>query len=220
MEPMETGFDSVQLAAQSDALHDVPTLLDWRRRVASLYHEVRSDPDPHHAWELWRAARGRLIGSHPQSPLAPEDRHGFEGVRYFDYDPCCRITAELAAADPLERDIETSRWSSYRFVRFAIAEFELHGRRLSLDCFWLQGYAGGLFLPFGDATNGATTYGAGRYLLDTIKGADLGGEDGRLVLDFNFAYNPSCAYNPRWVCPLAPAANRLPVPVEAGERVI
>ena len=101
---------------------------------------------------------------------------------------------------------------------FARATFRLHGRALALDCLWLQGYGGGLFLPFGDATNGATTYGAGRYLLDTVKGADLGCEDRELVLDFNFAYNPSCVYNPRWVCPLAPAANRLPVPVEAGER--
>ena len=216
---MDHRLEDVQLAAQSDALQDVPALLDWRRRVSSLYHEVRADPDPQHAWERWRSARDRLIGSHPQSPLAAEDRYGFDGVRYFDYDPGYRVTAELVAAEPLERDIETSRWSSYRFVRFAVAEFELHGRQLSLDCFWLQSYAGGLFLPFGDATNGAMTFGAGRYLLDTVKGADLGGEDRRLVLDFNFAYNPSCAYNPRWVCPLAPAANRLPVAVEAGERV-
>jgi len=78
----------------------------------------------------------------------------------------------------------------------------------------------GLFLPFGDTTNGTTTYGGGRYLLDTAKGADLGGDDGGLVLDFNFAYNPSCAYDPRWVCPLAPPGNRLPVGVEAGERVL
>ncbi|HEX2293734.1 MAG TPA: DUF1684 domain-containing protein, partial [Actinomycetota bacterium] len=81
-----------------------------------------------------------------------------------------------------------------------------------------DGYGGGLFLPFRDATSGRSTYGAGRYLYDTIKGADLGAEDGRLVLDFNFAYNPSCAYDPRWACPLAPPSNRLDVAVEAGER--
>jgi uncharacterized protein (DUF1684 family) len=73
-------------------------------------------------------------------------------------------------------------------------------------------------VPLRDATAGTTTYGAGRYLLDTVKGADLGMEGDRLVLDFNFAYNPSCAYDPRWVCPLAPPPNRLDVAIEAGER--
>ena len=72
---------------------------------------------------------------------------------------------------------------------------------------------------FRDATSGDETYGGGRYLLDTVKGSDLGMQDGRLVLDFNFAYNPSCSYDPRWVCPLSPPANRLPVAIEAGERM-
>ena len=69
-----------------------------------------------------------------------------------------------------------------------------------LTVYWLGGYGGGVFMPFGDATNGSTTYGGGRYLLDGVKGADLGVVDGRLILDFNFAYNPSCAYSTRWVC--------------------
>ena len=214
---MEPAVD-VKLAARADALLDVPTLLDWRRRVANLYSEVRAEPDPQRAWEHWREVRNRLIGSHPQSPLPPERRREFRGIPYFDYDRRYRVTAELVQAEPVDREIGTSRWSSYRFTRFAHAEFELAGRQLGLDCFWLEGYAGGLFLPFGDATNGAATYGAGRYLLDTVKGSDLGSADGTLVLDFNFAYNPSCAYNERWVCPLAPTENRLPVAVEAGER--
>ena len=91
------------------------------------------------------------------------------------------------------------------------------GKELTL--YWLLGYGGGVFLPFADATSGRETYGAGRYLLDTIKGADLGSTpDGLTVLDFNFAYNPSCVYSPRYLCPLAPPANRLPMPVRAGER--
>jgi uncharacterized protein (DUF1684 family) len=79
---------------------------------------------------------------------------------------------------------------------------------------------GGVFLPFVDATSGTETYGGGRYLLDTIKGADLGavGSDGTLVLDFNFSYFPSCAYSSRYVCPLAPSGNRLSGAVRAGER--
>lgn len=84
--------------------------------------------------------------------------------------------------------------------------------------YWLEAYGGGVFLPLADATSGHETYGGGRYLLDTVKGSDLGGEDGRLVLDFNFAYNPSCAYDPRWACPLTPPANRLGAGIRAGER--
>ena len=104
------------------------------------------------------------------------------------------------------------------FVRFGVARFPLGGAQCELELYWLEAYGGGLFVPFADATSGAETYGAGRYLLDTVKGADLGGEDGRLVLDFNLAYNPSCSYDPRWACPLAPPANRLAVPVRAGEQ--
>jgi uncharacterized protein len=146
--------------------------------------------------------------------MGPEGRVRFAGVSSFDYDPRYRVTASLAATDPAELDI-----AGNRVTRFASAELELDRLAFQLDCFWLQGYGGGLFLPFGDTTNGTSTYGGGRYLLDTAKGADLGVDDGKLVLDFNFAYNPSCAYDPRWVCPLAPPANRLPVAVEAGERV-
>jgi uncharacterized protein (DUF1684 family) len=175
---------------------------------------VRADPDPRHAWEHWRVSRDELISSHPQSPLGPGRRDRFHGVPYFDYDLRYRVSGQLVAAEPVELDI-----GGNRVTRFATAELQLDGRRLQLDCYWLHGYGGGLFLPFGDASNGASTYGGGRYLLDTAKGADLGGDDGGLVLDFNFAYNPSCSYDPRWVCPLAPAANRLPVAVAAGERV-
>jgi uncharacterized protein (DUF1684 family) len=211
-------IDEAQASAQQDALRDVATLLDWRRRVFELYHDVRANPEPSRAWEHWRATRDELLTSHPQSPVAPNGRAGYAGARYFGYHPRYRVTGEVVDAEPVDLDIATSRWSTYRFTRFASVRLELHGRRLELDCFWLQGYGGGLFLPFSDPTNGTSTYGGGRYLLDTVKGADLGVEDGGLVLDFNFAYNPSCAYDPRWVCPLAPAANRLPVPVEAGER--
>jgi uncharacterized protein (DUF1684 family) len=124
-----------------------------------------------------------------------------------------------AAGDPAAcarfREGEPTRFSRIGFVRPVI-----RGEEVSLAVYWLEGYGGGLFLPFRDALAGDATYGGGRYLLDTVKGADLGaGPDGRLVLDFNYAYNPSCAYDPRWSCPLAPAENRLAVPVEAGERM-
>ena len=99
-----------------------------------------------------------------------------------------------------------------------VGTVEIAGHELTL--LWLTTYGGGLFLPFRDATNGADTYGGGRYALDTVKGADLGRTgDGRLVVDLNFAYHPSCASDPRWTCPLAPPSNTLTVPVTAGEKL-
>jgi uncharacterized protein (DUF1684 family) len=201
---------------------DLLDLFDWRRAVADLYADVRriAARDPEAAWHRWRDARDRLFREHPQSPVPRPRRPAFEGVPYFPYDPAYRI---LGATDPTERehfDVAGSDGSTYGFTRFATVGFELLGERRTLGCYWLDGYAGGLFVSFRDASSGRETYGAGRYLLDTAKGADLGADpDGRLVLDFNFSYNPSCSYDPRWACPLAPPENRLAVAVEAGERL-
>jgi hypothetical protein len=193
---------------------DELTLMDWKRRVFALYAEVRAG-EPRQAWERWRAVRDELFRTHPQSPL--QDRTAFEGLPYFDYDPALRVLAAVEPAERVRREIATSGEEPYSFTRFARARFELDGER-ELDLYWLDGYGGGIFLSFADETSGHETYGACRYLLDTVKGADLGEADGRLVLDFNFAYNPSCAYDPRWVCPLAPPGNRLAVAVRGGER--
>jgi uncharacterized protein len=102
-------------------------------------------------------------------------------------------------------------------IRIGQASFTLDGVDCRLGVYWFDDYAGGIFIPFRDATNGDETYGGGRYLWDSAKGADLGLEDSRLVLDFNYAYHPSCVYDARWSCPLAPVENRLDVPVRAGE---
>jgi uncharacterized protein len=198
---------------------DELTLLDWKRRIFDLYAGIRSDPDPERAWRGWRETRDHLFRAHPQSPLRPETRASFAGLPAFDYDPALRVLATVDPAESLLREIATSGEQPYTFRRFARARFELAGEERTLDLFWLEGYGGGVFLSFADATSGRETYGACRYLLDTVKGADLGEQDGRLVLDFNFSYNPSCSYDPRWVCPLAPPENRLPVPVRAGERL-
>jgi uncharacterized protein (DUF1684 family) len=194
-------------------------LLDWKREIFALYAGVRASDDPRAAFDLWRRTRDRLFSDHPQSPLDAEQRAGFGGLAHHAYDPDARVTATVAPTPPRTFDIETSTGPPYRFRRFATARFALAGNDLELPLYWLEGYGGGIFLPFADATSGETTYGAGRYLLDTVKGSDLGSVDGRLVLDFNFAYNPSCAYNPAWTCPLAPPESRLAVPVRAGERV-
>jgi uncharacterized protein (DUF1684 family) len=191
-------------------------LLDWKRRIFELYAEIRADPDPEHGWRHWRDIRDELFRSHPQTPIPPETP--FNGLTYFDYDRSLRVLGSVEPAERERREIATSGAHPYSFTRFARTHFELAGTEHSLDLYWLDGYGGGLFLSFADATSGTETYGAGRYLLDTVKGSDLGERNGKLVLDFNFAYNPSCSYDPRWVCPLAPPGNRLAIPVPAGER--
>jgi uncharacterized protein (DUF1684 family) len=198
---------------------DVGDLLDWKRRIAELYARVRAAEDPLDAWSLWRATRDEMLASHPQSPLPEAERREFRGLPYFDYEPAARVAARVEPAEHEHYEIATSGDGTYGFTRYARALFEIFGHAAALELYWLDGYGGGLFVPFRDATSGSSTYGAGRYLLDTVKGADLGAtEDGSLVLDFNFAYNPSCAYDPAWVCPLAPPPNRLTFPIEAGER--
>jgi uncharacterized protein len=199
-------------------IEDTLTLLDYRRRIFDLYREMRASTDPAQAWVRWREERDRLFATHPQSPIPEAERGNFAGVPYYDYDPSKRVLAECLQAEPRSYDIPTSGEQLMRFSRCGIATFELESEAAELELYWLDAYGGGLFLPFRDATSGETTYGAGRYLLDTVKGADLGTTGDRLVLDFNFAYNPSCSYDPRWVCPLAPPSNRLRVAVKAGER--
>jgi uncharacterized protein len=179
------------------------TLVDWRRRIFALYAEVRASDDPERAWEHWCEVRAELYRDHPQSP-----RVGGE-PRYFPYDPGRRYEASVEPAEP--EPIELNGFPFTRFARARLAE------GMALDLYWLETYGGGVFLPFRDATSGRETYGAGRYLLDTVKGADLGGTGSTIVLDFNFAYNPSCAWDDAWACPLSPPANRMPVRVEAGE---
>jgi uncharacterized protein (DUF1684 family) len=193
-------------------------LLEYRRRVHALYALVRDDPDPAHAFATWVAGRDDLFAHHPQSALPPERRASFAGLSYFPQDPRGRVLADVAATERRRYDVPSSDGRGMAFERVGVARFVLDDASCELELYWLLGYGGGLFVPFADATSAEETYGAGRYLLDTVKGADLGARDGRLVLDFNLAYNPSCAYDPRWSCPLAPPANRLPIPVRMGER--
>jgi uncharacterized protein (DUF1684 family) len=158
-----------------------------------------------------------LYRGHPQSPL--EDTSGFAALPFFDYDPALRFLVRVEACGGEERVLPAGADGAVRlcpFGRTAGLRAALGGE---LTFYWVQGYGGGVFLPFTDATSGTETYGGGRYLLDTIKSADLGtAADGRTVLDFNFAYNPSCAYSSRYICPLSPRENRLRVAVRGGEK--
>lgn len=190
------------------------TLWDWRRQVADLYAAVRAEPDPEAAWRHWRAVRDRLFQHHPQTPLEGPSAP----LPFFPYDPALRFMVAMQPVQGPEEWFPAGADGDLRMLPFARTAGLADALGGELTVYWLRGYCGGAFLPFADATSGRDTYGAGRYLLDTIKSADLGqAPDGRTVLDFNFAYNPSCAYSDRYVCPLAPAVNRLPAPVRAGE---
>ena len=208
-------------SAVTTGVHEILDLLDWKRRIFALYAEVRAAASaPVDGWHRWREVRDELFRLHPQSPVPTGDRGELAGLLYFPYDPELRVLAELVPVEPRPVEIGASKGRPITFERFGEARFELLGEARSLDAYWLEAYGGGLFLPFADATSGEETYPAGRYLLDTVKGADLGGDGDELVLDFNFAYNPSCAYDSRWACPLAPPANRLDCAVRAGERIL
>jgi hypothetical protein len=206
------GSSLVYGRAMSRATWDV---LDWRRRVADLYREVRAEPDPAVAHAHWASTRDALIRTHPASPIAPAARAAFSGTVVAPYDPAFRFVVAVHDDVPqARREVMTAT--------DGVVGLELVGRvdlpgLGSLDLWWVTGYGGGLFLPLRDATSGRTTYGGGRYLLDTIKGADLGGGPDALVVDLNFAYQPSCAYDPAWVCPLPTAGNTLRAEVPVGE---
>ena len=220
-------------------LADRLVLADWRRRVADLYAGVRdlASRDPRAAWERWRIVRDELYRTHAQSPVPAEQRAAFGG-HYWDYDPALRtevtITTANASGEALPPStgalgiapgpllqLPMSTGDAMSFTKIGTVHIPFLAGPKTLDLFWMAGYAGGVFLPFRDTTNGSATYGAGRYLLDTAKGADLGtaGAPDRLILDFNFAFQPSCAFDPQWSCPLAPPENRLNIAITGGERL-
>jgi uncharacterized protein (DUF1684 family) len=193
-------------------------LVDWRRRVGDLYRT--SGPD---AIARFRHGRDELFRSHPQSPIEPEERSAFTGLRYFPHDAAYRVDAKFEPGEGTELVIDTGgEDGAVRYRRAGHLVFRLHGEGCRLTVLSLVQYAGGLFVPFRDTTSGRDTYGGGRYLFDTAKDTDglvleitPGSND--VVIDFNYAYNASCAYSPRWACPLAPRENYLTVPVRAGE---
>jgi uncharacterized protein (DUF1684 family) len=202
-------------------------LADWRRVVAEAYADVRRAKAPVDGWQRLLTVRNRLFKSHSQSPLSPEQRASFRALSYFPYNPAYRAVGRLDFdVEPEVFEVQLTEDGLFRYRRVARIDFELLGKSAELSLFWVLGYGGGLFLPFRDLTSRMETFGGGRYMYDTIKGADLGikppdGSEppgGSILLDFNFAYNPSCAYNGQWVCPLSPRENDLAIAVGAGER--
>jgi len=193
-------------------------LTNWRRTVAELYADVRAEPDPESAHALWRAGRDTLFRTHPQSPLTEDDPLRETGLPFWPYDPALRFTVEVGQAAEQQLQIPTSTDGIIGMHRIGRVELP-EPMNFGLDVWWLEQYGGGLFIPLRDGTAAKETYGAGRYLLDTAKGADLGGDETSIVIDLNFAYHPSCRYNYRWECPLAQDGNRTEVRVEAGEKL-
>jgi uncharacterized protein (DUF1684 family) len=191
------------------------SLLDWRRQVAAMYAEVRASPDPAAAHQRWQQARNQMLAEHPESPVPAAERAGFTGVPVAPYDPALRFRAELdTGTQPRRIEFSTGTDGLVPFERAGVVHLPGVG---DLDVWWLAGYGGGIFVPIRDTRDDGATYPGGRYVLDTVKGADLGGDGGHLTIDLNFAYNPSCAYDPAWACPLAPPGNVVPVAVTAGE---
>lgn len=196
-------------------------LADYRRRVAAMYHDVRGrDLTPRERLRRFRAVKDELFRTHPQSPIPHADRPSFPGLSYWPYDPDLRLKVRLqpAPGEP-ERGVPRSGGGEMHPQRIGSVSFRLGDDHHRLAVYWFTDYAGGIFLPFRDSTNGTETYGGGRYLWDSAKGADLGSADDELILDFNYAYHPSCVYDPQWSCPLAPPANRLDIPIRGGERL-
>jgi uncharacterized protein (DUF1684 family) len=188
-------------------------VLDWRRRVLELYRAVRDASDPAVGHALWIAGRDRLLRGHPASPVPPHARATYPGADVASYDPAYRfVVAVDTDVEPEVREVPTGTDGVVPFRRIGRVELPAIG---TLDLWWLGSYGGGVFLPVRDAN--PTTYGGGRYLIDTVKGADLGKDVRALVVDLNFCYQPSCAYDEAWACPLAGPGNTLPVQLPVGE---
>lgn len=193
----------------------VLAVADWRRRVFALYGAVRAENDPAKAHAVWQAGRGELLMTHPASPV--DDREAYKGAEIGAYRPELRFEVAVDTdVEPVQWEVPSATDGVIPFTRAGVLHVPTVG---DLDVWWLESYGGGLFVPVKDSLAGQRTYGGGRYLLDTVKGADLGGDvrEGWLVVDLNFAYNPSCAYSPRWTCPLAPTGNTVAAALPVGE---
>ncbi|MFC7431253.1 MULTISPECIES: DUF1684 domain-containing protein [unclassified Agrococcus] len=191
-------------------------VVDWRRRVFAIYAQVRAAATPQDGHDLWRRERDALLRTHPASPVSEEERASIVGADVAPYDPAWRFECAIEPSDGERWDVQTGTDGVVPFERWATVTIPGVG---SLDVWRLRSYGGGLFVPVRDALAGRDggTYGGGRYLIDTVKGADLGMDGGTMVVDLNFAYAPSCAYDPSWACPLPPVGNRLDAPIPVGE---
>lgn len=185
-------------------------LTDFRMATARMYLDATDLKD-------FRARRDDLFATHPQSAIPAASRGDFRGLRYFEPNDDAICEVDLRPADG-EIDIDTGGPDGVvHYQQAGVLETPFG----ELALWWIAAYGGGLFLPVRDATCGKGTYGGGRYLTDTVKGTHGRGLQvlgaSRVRLDFNYLYNPSCAYDDQWLCPLAPYENRVTEPIRAGE---
>lgn len=196
---------------------DRRAIADYRMRTADLYAEVRRTGASEESWTTWRAGRDRLLRTHVESPLYPVAQD-WPGQPFWEYDPSWHVLGEVIPdTDGTAIEIQQASGLVERFDHAGVIRFEHDGTAYELPIYWAWSYSGGWFLPFRDATSGSETFGVGRYLLDQAKSANLGEIEGRLVLDFNFSYHPSCVWGD-WLCPLPRPESTLPVGVLAGEK--
>jgi hypothetical protein len=159
----------------------------------------------------FRMEKDEFFARHPQSPLTPEQRRDFKGLAYFPENGALRLEVQVEPfADQQPMTMQTSTGGVQEYVRFGRFKFQVEGQDAELTVYKAD-Y--GFFLPFVDSLAGKETYPAGRYL----EPEPLPGN--RFLVDFNIAYNPYCAYNEMWSCPITPAENRLKAPIRAGEKM-
>ncbi len=159
--------------------------------------------------EEFRAGKDDFFAHHPQSPLTPDQKRDFRGLNYFPENPALRLEVKLEPfPEPDRIEMQTTTGDMQVYYRIGRIKFPVDGQEAELTIYQSEH---GYFLPFVDSLAGKETYPAGRYL----EPEPLPG--GRFLVDFNLAYNPYCAYNDAWSCPLTPFENRLKVPIRAGE---
>lgn len=203
-------------------------LYNYRSQVAESYRErnraLCAGEDAATVLQHFRESKDHLFLTHSQSALDEEQLRHFQGLRYFPYNPAMSFAVTVNTnVEPKQQQIPMDAQESMTMTTVGSVRFTIDETPVELSLYWLNIYGGGLFLPFRDATYTSETYGAGRYLFDTIKGSNPvpftnAQNKQQIILDFNYAYNPSCSYNDRWVCPLAPTENRLNVAIPAGEK--
>jgi len=200
------------------------SLINWRREIFSIYDEVRSEEDGIVAWNIWKDKREKLFKFHPESPtFDPKKQSGFNDVPVlYSYNQKFSLFSKFEQISNSEIiQLNTDENSITRLKPFIKTTNLKDFLGIELTVFKIEGYGGGLFLPFTDSgcKSGGAHYEGGRYLIDTVKGADLGElKTDELRLDFNFSYNPSCSYNSKWTCPILKDYNRISILVDAGEK--
>jgi uncharacterized protein (DUF1684 family) len=165
----------------------------------------------------WRKERDTFLKTHQRSPLSPKEKRNFEGIKYYPFDPKYIFSNQLKRYifhinnPQYYATFLTNKGTNKRYLRYGKFQFRLDGKEYAIEVY-KSILSDNLFIPFKDKTNGKETYEGGRYLEAEIL------LDYKIILDFNMAYYPSCAYNKNFICVLPPKENIIEVGIRAGER--